>query len=68
MLTVKHILVPTDFSAPSAAAFAYGRELANRFGSTLHVLHVAQSDSPYSFVPSKRGSEDTSDWWNLQRS
>jgi len=66
MLTVKHILVPTDFSPPSAVAFAYGRELANRFGSTLHVLHVAQSDSPYSFVPSKRGSEDSDHWVNTE--
>ena len=66
MLTVKHILVPTDFSPPSAVAFAYGRELANRFGSTLHVLHVAQSDSPYSFVPSKRGSEDGDRWVNTE--
>jgi hypothetical protein len=32
MITVKQILVATDFSEPSDAALAYGRELAGRFG------------------------------------
>ena len=43
MLTLRNVLVATDFSAPSDAALAYGRKLATRFGATLHVLHVAQS-------------------------
>ena len=42
MITLNRILVPTDFSEPSDAALTYGRELAIRFGATLHVLHVAQ--------------------------
>lgn len=42
MMTLKNILVATDFSEPSDAALTYGRELAARFGATLHVLHVAQ--------------------------
>ena len=37
------ILVPTDFSEQSDAALAYGRVLAARFGSTLHLLHVIES-------------------------
>jgi nucleotide-binding universal stress UspA family protein len=41
MITVKNILVATDFSEPSEAAFLYARELATRFGAMLHVLHVA---------------------------
>ena len=41
MITLNRILVPTDFSEPSDAALTYGRELAIRFGATLHVLHVA---------------------------
>ena len=43
MITLKQILVATDFSEPSDAALAYGRELASRFGATLHVLHVVQN-------------------------
>jgi nucleotide-binding universal stress UspA family protein len=43
MIKVEHILVATDFSEPSDAALAYGRELAVLFGATLHVLHVAQN-------------------------
>ena len=42
MIALKHILVATDFSEPSDTALAYGRELASRFGATLHVLHVAE--------------------------
>jgi nucleotide-binding universal stress UspA family protein len=43
MITVKNLLVATDFSEPSDAALLYGRELADRFGAVLHVLHVAQN-------------------------
>ena len=34
------ILVPTDFSETSQVALRYGRVIADRFSSTLHVLHV----------------------------
>jgi nucleotide-binding universal stress UspA family protein len=43
MVTLKNVLVATDFSEPSEAALLYGRELAARFGATLHLLHVAPS-------------------------
>jgi len=43
MITLKNILVATDFSEPSDAAVTYGRELATRFGATLHVLHAAEN-------------------------
>jgi nucleotide-binding universal stress UspA family protein len=42
MITLKNILVAIDFSEPSEAALMYGRELAGRFGATLHVLHAVQ--------------------------
>lgn len=45
MLTIKRILVPTDFSECSDAALAYGRGMAQTFGATLHLLHVVQD--PY---------------------
>jgi len=40
MITLKHILVATDFSEPSDAALTYGRALARNFCATLHVVHV----------------------------
>jgi nucleotide-binding universal stress UspA family protein len=43
MITLKNILVATDFSEPSDAALMYGRELAGRFGATLHLLHAVQN-------------------------
>jgi nucleotide-binding universal stress UspA family protein len=43
MITLKHILVATDFSEAADAAFAYGRELARTFGATLDVLHVVEN-------------------------
>ena len=45
MITVKTILVPTDFSDASAAALEFARALAEAFASTLHLLHVVQD--PY---------------------
>ena len=41
MITLKNLLVATDFGDASSTALAYGRELARRFDATLHVLHVA---------------------------
>ena len=43
MIAIKNVLVPTDFGEASDAALTYGRELASRFGATLHVLHVADN-------------------------
>ena len=40
MITLKNILVATDFSEPSDAALTYGRALARSFNATLHVVHV----------------------------
>jgi nucleotide-binding universal stress UspA family protein len=38
-----HILVPIDFSEPSEAAFAYGRDLAMQFGAALHLMHITEN-------------------------
>lgn len=40
MITLKNVLVPTDFGEASETALMYGRDLARTFGATLHVLHV----------------------------
>ena len=50
------ILVPTDFSPPSASALAMARELATRFGASIHLLHVLED--PYvagSYAPEVYG-------------
>jgi nucleotide-binding universal stress UspA family protein len=36
------ILVPTDFSSTSDAALEYARVFAERFGGSLHLLHVVE--------------------------
>ena len=41
MISLKRILVPTDFSEPSSRALTYACELARRFSAELHLLHVA---------------------------
>ena len=43
MIALKNILVATDFGEAADNALAYGRELAQRFDATLHVLHVAEN-------------------------
>lgn len=40
MLEIKRILAPTDFSHHAEAALKYACGLAERLGSTLHLLHV----------------------------
>ena len=45
MITLKKILVPTDFSECSVAAVKYGRALATAFGASLHLLHIVHD--PY---------------------
>jgi len=49
MITLKHILVATDFSEPSDAALTYGRALARNFNATLHVLHVVGNVSTLAY-------------------
>jgi universal stress protein A len=55
------ILVPTDFSPPSDAAFEYARILAAKFGSSLQILHVIDDPTAESdfvadgFAPSTEG-------------
>jgi nucleotide-binding universal stress UspA family protein len=43
LMSLKHILVATDFGDAADAALTYGRTLAGRFGATLHVLHVVDT-------------------------
>jgi nucleotide-binding universal stress UspA family protein len=43
MVTLKRIVVATDFGEAADVAFAYGCELARTFGASLDVLHVADN-------------------------
>lgn len=40
---MKHILVPTDFSENAEHALDYAINIANRFGSTIHIVHAYQT-------------------------
>mgnify|MGYP006385252983 FL=1 len=42
MLTLKTVLVPTDFSDASESALRYGKGMARAFGASLHVVHVME--------------------------
>ena len=43
MMVLNNVLVATDFGEASGTALTYGRELARRFGATLHVVHVVDN-------------------------
>jgi len=42
MLSIKTVLVPTDFSEASETALNYGRAMAEAFGASLHLVHVME--------------------------
>ena len=42
MITLKNILVATDFSEPAEVATDYGQDLARSYGANLHVMHVIE--------------------------
>jgi len=42
MMTLKNVLVATDFSPASETALTYGRAFARAFGGHLQILHVVQ--------------------------
>lgn len=43
MITIRNVLVATDFSPVAETALVYGRALARTFGGRLHVLHVVDN-------------------------
>lgn len=49
MIRIRTILVPTDFSEPSKAAWRYAQTLAAAFKSRVHLLHVIAT--PYHYDP-----------------
>lgn len=51
--TISRILVPTDFSAASELALDYATTMADRFGASVHLLHVVEDP----FVAGALGTE-----------
>ena len=49
MITLKNILVATDFSTAADTALTYGRALARTFAATLHVVHVVGDASSLAY-------------------
>jgi len=47
MLKPTKILVPTDFSGYSEAALRQAADIAEEYGSELHVLHVVEIRDTY---------------------
>ena len=41
-MTIKTILVPTDFSEPSIDALKYAKDLATALKASIHLLHIVQ--------------------------
>jgi len=44
MLTIRRILLPTDYSACAEGAFTHAAYLADRYDAELHVLHVTEPE------------------------
>jgi len=42
MISLKTVLVPTDFSDASGSALNYGKAMAGAFGASLHLVHVME--------------------------
>lgn len=61
MITLKNVLVATDFGEASETALVYGRDLARTFGATLHVLHVVD-DVPVKAISGEGYAVDFSDF------
>jgi nucleotide-binding universal stress UspA family protein len=56
-LALKNILLGTDFSSCSDAAFSYARSIARRYGATLNVAHVRPSTAPMLAMSPEFGME-----------
>ncbi len=51
MVSIKKILLPTDFSESATAAYAYAKELASIFKSRIFLIHVYEPIAFYSEAP-----------------
>ena len=58
-VALKRICVPVDFSESADHALQYGITLAERFGASLHLLHVVQDIGPFVGDSSQLGAVST---------
>jgi len=61
MIRIDHILMPTDFSVTSDLALDYAREIAQRFGASLHLLHVVEAPFVHGPFASDMFIDETAD-------
>ena len=61
------ILVPTDFSAPSEAALACGRTMADKFDAALHLLHIAENPFLRAASLDRRSLDEAAARWLQER-
>jgi len=47
VFNIKNIIVPTDFSRLSQAAFEYACDLAERMDATIHLVYVLEKNPPF---------------------
>ena len=53
-MTLKRVLLPTDFSDTADHTLGYAREMAERFGAEVHVLHVVADPTPHDWRSGRR--------------
>jgi universal stress protein A len=58
MLSIKNIIVPTDFSKLSFSAFEYAKDLAETMNATIHIIYVLEKTPPFLAVHSIDLSEE----------
>lgn len=63
MITVRNILFCTDFSETAKAALPYAIDLTQKYGATLHLVHVYQD--PGEIAEFEVSSEIKMDWIRL---
>ena len=68
MITLKTVLVATDFSEPSEVAVRYGRALADAFHATLHVMHVVPDSMslPWATMADGLAMSDVQKQWETE--
>ncbi|MEW6702626.1 MAG: universal stress protein [Bacteroidota bacterium] len=58
MITIKNIIVPTDFSKLSTSAFEYAKDLAERMDAKIHLIYVLEKTPPFLAMRSLDVSEE----------